>query len=220
MNMSIERLLYSAPAVLIAMVLHELSHAYTSYRLGDPTPKLTGRLTINPLKHLDLFGSLCLLLLGFGWAKPVQINPRYYKNPKIGTLWVSLAGPGMNFLLAFIGSIGVSLIVKYTGDGITFQSEAGYKAFLYLYRFLYYFMLINIGMGVFNLIPFPPLDGSKVLAAVLPDRAYYTWMRYERYGQFILMILLYTGILSGPLAYLRTQIFYGLQAATNFLLQV
>ena len=118
--MSIERLLYSAPAVLIAMVLHELSHAYTSYRLGDPTPKLTGRLTINPLKHLDLFGSLCLLLLGFGWAKPVQINPRYYKNPKIGTLWVSLAGPGMNFLLAFIGSIGVSLIVKYTGDGITF----------------------------------------------------------------------------------------------------
>ena len=219
--MDIQRLIYSAPAVLIALVLHELSHAYVSYRLGDPTPKYTGRLTLNPLKHLDLFGSLCLLFLGFGWAKPVQINPRYYKNAKLGTVWVSLAGPGMNFVLAFIGSLGISLIMKITGgNSITFQTEAGYKAFLYFYRFLYYFMLINIGLGIFNLIPFPPLDGSKVLAAVLPDKLYYTWMRYERYGQFVLLILLYTGILGTPLAYLRSYVFYGMQAATNFLLQV
>ncbi len=218
--MNIERLLYSAPAVLIAMVLHELSHAYVSYRLGDPTPKQTGRLTLNPLKHLDPIGSICLLVLGFGWAKPVQINPNYYKNPKVGTLWVSLAGPGMNFLLAFIGSLGVSLIYKITGDSISFQTEAGYRAFLYIFRFLYYFMLINIGLGVFNLIPFPPLDGSKVLATILPDRLYYTWMRYERYGQFILMILLYAGLLSTPLAFLRSGVFNGMQAVTNFLLQV
>lgn len=218
--MNIERLLYSAPAVLIAMVLHELSHAYVSYRLGDPTPKQTGRLTLNPLKHLDPIGSICLLVLGFGWAKPVQINPNYYKNPKIGTLWVSLAGPAMNFLLAFIGSLGVSLIYKITGDSISFQTEAGYRAFLYIFRFLYYFMLINIGLGVFNLIPFPPLDGSKVLATILPDRLYYTWMRYERYGQFILMVLLYAGLLSTPLAYLRSGVFNGMQAVTNFLLQV
>ncbi len=218
--MNIERLLYSAPAVLIAMVLHELSHAYVSYRLGDPTPKQTGRLTLNPLKHLDPIGSICLLVLGFGWAKPVQINPNYYKNPKVGTLWVSLAGPGMNFLLAFIGSLGVSLIYKITGDSISFQTEAGYRAFLYIFRFLYYFMLINIGLGVFNLIPFPPLDGSKVLATILPDRLYYTWMRYERYGQFILMVLLYAGLLSTPLAFLRSGVFNGMQAVTNFLLQV
>ena len=218
--MNIERLLYSAPAVLIAMVLHELSHAYVSYRLGDPTPKQTGRLTLNPLKHLDPIGSICLLVLGFGWAKPVQINPNYYKNPKVGTLWVSLAGPGMNFLLAFIGSLGVSLIYKITGDSISFQTEAGYRAFLYVFRFLYYFMLINIGLGVFNLIPFPPLDGSKVLATILPDRLYYTWMRYERYGQFILMVLLYAGLLSTPLAFLRSGVFNGMQAVTNFLLQV
>lgn len=218
--MNIERLLYSAPAVLIAMVLHELSHAYVSYRLGDPTPKQTGRLTLNPLKHLDPIGSICLLVLGFGWAKPVQINPNYYKNPKVGTLWVSLAGPGMNFLLAFIGSLGVSLIYKITGDSISFQTEAGYRAFLYIFRFLYYFMLINIGLGVFNLIPFPPLDGSKVLATILPDRLYYTWMRYERYGQFILMVLLYAGVLSTPLAFLRSGVFNGMQAVTNFLLQV
>ena len=218
--MNIERLLYSAPAVLIAMVLHELSHAYVSYRLGDPTPKQTGRLTLNPLKHLDPIGSICLLVLGFGWAKPVQINPNYYKNPKVGTLWVSLAGPGMNFLLAFIGSLGVSLIYKITGDSISFQTEAGYRAFLYIFRFLYYFMLINIGLGVFNLIPFPPLDGSKVLATILPDRLYYTWMRYERYGQFILIVLLYAGLLSTPLAFLRSGVFNGMQAVTNFLLQV
>ena len=220
MNMTLERLLYSAPAILIAMVLHELSHGYVSYRLGDPTPKQTGRLTLNPLKHLDLFGSLCLLFVGFGWAKPVQINPRYYKNPKQGTVLVSLAGPLMNFLLAFIGSFFISMIVRIVGESIPFETRFGYQAFTYLWEFLYYFMLLNIGLGVFNLIPFPPLDGSKILLAVLPDRLYFKWMKYERYGQLILMALLYFGFLNTPLHFLRTAVYNGMQTVTNLIFGV
>ena len=220
MNMTLERLLYSAPAILIAMVLHELAHGLVSDRLGDPTPRQTDRLSLNPLKHLDLFGSLCLLFVGFGWAKPVQINPRYYKNPKMGTVLVSLAGPAMNFLLALIGSFFISLIVKIVGESITFETRFGYQAFTYLWEFLYYFMLLNIGLGVFNLIPFPPLDGSKILLAVLPERLYFTWLKYERYGQLILMALLYFGLLNTPLGFLRGVVFNGMQSLTNFILQV
>ena len=218
--MTLERLIYSVPAILIAMVLHELSHAWVSYRLGDPTPKQTGRLTLNPLKHLDPLGSLLLLFAGFGWAKPVQINPYYYKNRKMGTVLVSLAGPCMNFILALIGSLIISIIYRIVGERITFETEAGYKAFIYVWRFLYYFMMLNIGLGVFNLIPFPPLDGSKVLASVLPDPLYSKWMRYERYGQFVLILVLYLGLLNTPLSFLRSQVFNGFRIFTDWIVGV
>ncbi len=215
--MSLERLIYSVPAILIAIVLHELSHAYVSYRLGDPTPKQTGRLSLNPIRHLDPLGSLMLLFVGFGWAKPVQINPNYYKNRKAGTVLVSLAGPFANFILALIGSLLISLVRRLVGDSITFETKAGYQAFVYLLQFLYYFMMLNIGLGVFNLIPFPPLDGSKVLASVLPEPAYSYWMRYERYGQFILMVILYVGLLNKPLSILRNGVYVVMQTITNAL---
>lgn len=218
--MTLERLLYSIPAVIAAICCHELSHGYVSYRLGDPTPRETGRLSLNPLRHLDLFGSLCLLVFGFGWAKPVQVNPKYYKNKKRGMVLVALAGPAANFVLAFVGCLLTSLIFRIVGGGITFQTETGYTAFVYLVRFLYYFTVLNIGLGSFNLIPFPPLDGSKVLLAVLPDTLYFRWMRYERYGQILLMIVLYMGLLDTPLHTMQTGLYTGMRTITDFLMGI
>lgn len=166
-------------SVIIALVLHELAHGFVSYKLGDPTPKMRGRLTLNPLAHLDPFGTLCLLFFHFGWAKPVEINPNYYKNQKVGTALVSLAGPCMNFILAIVGAV----ILRFT---VFLNSEI-------LISFLYTFVSINVGLGAFNLIPFPPLDGSKILAGILPQNLYVTYMRYEQYGMFFLMVLLCLG---------------------------
>lgn len=218
--MTLERLLYSIPAVIIAICCHEVAHGYVSYRLGDPTPKQTGRLTWNPLKHLDLFGSLCLLVFGFGWAKPVQVNPYYYRKQKRGMVMVALAGPVTNFLLAFVGCLIVSLITRFMGESITFETETAYRAFLYVIQFLYYFILLNIGLGSFNLIPFPPLDGSKILAAVLPETIYMKWMRYERYGQILLLAVLYMGLLDTPLSFVQSGIYNGLRMAADFLIGV
>ena len=178
---SIMTLLNTAVSVLIALVMHELAHAYVSHRLGDPTPKAQGRLTLNPAAHLDLFGTICLFFFGFGWAKPVSINYNYYKNVKQGTTMVSLAGPFMNFILAIIAGVCLKLVMP-----------TGHVGFIHFFTTL---MSINVGLGVFNLIPFPPLDGSKVVAAILPDHLYDKWMMVEQYGMFILMFLLFTGIL-------------------------
>lgn len=219
-QLTLERLIYCLPVVIIATCLHELSHGYVSYRLGDPTPQRTGRLTLNPLKHLDPIGSLCLLCFGFGWANPVRVNPGYYKNPKKGMVLTALAGPATNFLLALIGSFGISLMVRIVGAELTFETELGYKTFIYIYKFFMYFMLLNIGLGSFNLIPFPPLDGSKVLAAVLPDRLYFQWMKYERYGQLVLMVLLYVGVFSKPLSFIQTNIYSAMQTFTNLIMGV
>ena len=171
-----------AICVLIALVLHELAHSYVSYRLGDPTPKLQGRLTLNPMAHIDPIGFLCLFVFGFGWAKPVGIDYRYYKNKKLGTALVSLAGPFMNFIIAFLAI----LILKFCL--ILNISQ--------LANFLGTLFSINVGLGVFNLIPFPPLDGSKIVASILPSKAYDKWMYLERYGFIILMLLLYFNVLT------------------------
>lgn len=192
----IYELIYTIPAVLIAISMHEFAHGYASYRLGDPTPKEDGRLSLNPLAHLDLVGTLCLLVFHFGWAKPVQVNPYYYKDRKNGMLMVALAGPVMNFSLAFISLFFMGMIIKITGGyGGTFVH--------YVYTFLNFLYIINIGLGVFNLIPVPPLDGSKVLGAILPEDKYFGYMRYEKYGTIILMALLYTGVLNTPLGAVR-----------------
>lgn len=178
MNVVMEYVLIGL-SILIALVFHELAHGYISHKLGDPTPSRDGRLTLNPMAHLDLFGTICMVVFHFGWAKPVQINSQYYKNRKLGTVLVSLAGPCMNFILALIGTILIALLPE------TIFS-----------LFLYYFVSINTSLGVFNLIPIPPLDGSKVLGAVLPEEIYFGYMRYEQYGMFLLMILLMTGVLT------------------------
>lgn len=173
--------LYIIPAALIAIICHELAHGLISYMLGDPTPKEQGRLSLNPKKHLDIMGTLCLIFLGFGWAKPVQVNPRYYKNPKWGMALVALGGPLINFVLAFLSGFIVVIISYYAPYIMIFDI---------LYIFFWYLMVINVGLGLFNLIPIPPLDGSKIIGAILPDNAYNQYMKYQRYGMFFIIGLL------------------------------
>lgn len=196
-------LLYELPALLLALSAHEFAHGYASYLLGDPTPKYEGRLSLNPMRHLDLIGTLSLLIFHFGWAKPVSIDARYYDNKKSGMLTVAMAGPFMNFLLAFI-SIFFSCLLQI----FLYKGAIGYTFLIKtLDLFLSYSIIYNLGLGTFNLLPVPPLDGSKILGAILPERTYFSLMRYERYGMLILMTLLYVGVLDTPLAFFRNAVY-------------
>lgn len=203
MNGLVEQLIYSVPAVLIAICLHEYAHGWVSYLCGDPTPKRGGRLSLNPLHHLDPVGTLCLIFFHFGWAKPVMVNPNYYKKRKLGMVLVAIAGPLTNFIVAFLSMLGMGIILKQTGG------YAG-DVTVYIFTFLNYLAIINIGLGSFNLIPFPPLDGSKIVGALLPEDKYFGFMRYERYGQGILMLLLVTNILDKPLDFIHSGITNGI----------
>lgn len=189
-------LIYIVPAALIAIVMHEFSHGLVSHFLGDPTPNQKGRLSLNPLKHLDPVGTLCLIFFRFGWAKPVMVDPRYYKNKKLGMVLVALAGAFMNFLIAFFSVFILGVLVK---TGVDYNNGVN----SYIFDFVNYLAIINIGLGVFNLIPFPPLDGSKVLGAILPERIYFKIMEYEKYGIIILLILLSLNLLTKPLIYMQ-----------------
>lgn len=207
-------LLYSAPATILTMTLHEFAHSYVSYRLGDNTPKATGRLTLNPLKHIDPLGALCLALFHFGWAKPVQVNPQAYKNPKKGMALTALAGPLMNFLITFVAMFGMGILAKmgnYSSSGIIGN---------YLYILFYYIAVLSTGLGIFNLIPFPPLDGSKVLGAILPEKIYFGYMKYERYGMLVLFILLYSNLLDMPLNWLNETITNGMFFIVRMILRL
>ncbi|NLZ38810.1 MAG: site-2 protease family protein [Firmicutes bacterium] len=176
-------LLFRVPALLLALTFHELAHGYVAYRLGDPTAKLQGRLTLNPLKHIDPLGLLALWLVGFGWAKPVPVNPLYFRGDRRrGLLLVSLAGPLANFLLAFITAL-LLMVFPSLRTGI----------FLPFMRLLF---IYNIFFGVFNLLPIPPLDGSKVLQYFLPPSTAYQYSQLEQYGPLILMLLVFTRTLS------------------------
>ena len=176
------------PMVLIALMFHELAHGFVSIKLGDPTPKYQGRMTLNPLAHLDPVGALLMVLTGFGWAKPVQINPRYYKNPKKGMALTALAGPLTNFLLAviamFIHGVIIVICVK-TGNDINSIDTIGYILSL--------FIQLNLCFMVFNFIPIPPLDGSRILGLFLSNRAYFKLQEYERYSFIILIALSVSG---------------------------
>lgn len=204
MNTTISNLLYTIPAVLIAIVLHEWAHGFISYKLGDPSPKAEGRLSLNPLKHLDPVGTLCLLFFRFGWAKPVQVNPNYYKDRKMGMMWTALAGPIMNFIISFMTILIVIIILKLFPNFIL--TDLGY----YVYNVLLVTSFLSISLGVFNLIPIPPLDGSKILFAILPEDMYFAYMKYERYGMILLVILLYSGVFSMILSPLTTGIYNGM----------
>lgn len=173
------------PGILIAIVLHELAHGYAAYLLGDPTAKERGRLTLNPIAHIDILGFLMLIFAGFGWAKPVPINPRYFKNRKLGTVLVSLAGPFTNFLIAITTVIVSTILIRH--NLLTNQIVV---------KIIFYIILYNIVLGVFNLLPFPPLDGSKVLASLLPTKYEIMFYKYERYLYSILLILLITDSIS------------------------
>ncbi len=174
-------LLYRVPALLIALTVHEYAHALMADSMGDHTPKSMGRLTLNPLAHLDVIGTLMLITVGFGWAKPVAINPSNFKNHKEGLMKVSFAGPGANFFLSFMASFLIAGMGKFG-----FLTEG-------IYTFLIWTQLYNVWFAFFNLIPIPPLDGSKILLSVLPPRQAYEYLKLEPYSMYILIALLLTG---------------------------
>ncbi len=197
MNFSLDYLismLFTIPALLIAFPVHELSHALTAYALGDKTAKNMGRLSLNPFKHLDLLGTICLIFFRFGWAKPVPINPYNFKHPKAGMSLTALAGPLSNFILAFI-----SLLLE-GGYNVALYSALPSSVSYIVINLLYASAFINISLGIFNLIPIPPLDGQKIIGFLLPDSLDDFFNRYGMYFQLILMILIFTSILTTPLS--------------------
>lgn len=185
-------LLEQIAAVLLCLTVHETCHGLAAYCLGDPTAKREHRLSLNPLRHIDPLGALMMLLAGFGWAKPVPVDSRYFKHPKTGMALTALAGPVSNLAMAYISLVLRNFLILY-------YLNSGSAFLLQLIDFLALFVLLNVGLGVFNLIPFPPLDGSKVVEGLFPDRLYFTVMRYERWGMFVLLAVLWFGWLDGPL---------------------
>lgn len=171
--------LYKLPALLIAITIHEYSHGLTAYKLGDPTPKHAGRLTLNPLAHLDPVGAFMLFIFRFGWAKPVPINPLYFSNRKIGIFLVSIAGPLSNLLISILSII----ILRFITPGSVI-----YNLLILIYWF-------NLSLCIFNLIPLSPLDGSHILYSLLPQKYYLYLQQFDQIGQIILFILLITGVI-------------------------
>ncbi len=190
-------LIYILPSIVICLSVHEFAHAFIAYQMGDESQRFRGRMSLNPLKHLDLVGTLCLIFAGFGWAKPVQIDTSYFKNPKNAMMWSALAGPLSNFVLAFIALFMYWFLLKIRVYPTNMLIE-------YLYTLLTYIALISAGLGIFNLIPLPPLDGSKVLLGILDDETYFKIMQYEKYLALILMVLLISGSFDGILTTLRS----------------
>lgn len=177
---NLNQILISVPAILIALTIHEFSHGYVAHYLGDPTPKRQGRLTLNPLPHLDPLGTLLLLVAHFGWAKPVQVNPFYFRGDRQrGMLLVALAGPGSNLIVALLSGILYNLFVQS----------------VILAMFFLTLLSINVYLAIFNLLPVPPLDGSKILAGLLPRRMHGYIHQLEIYGPFILLLLIFTNVI-------------------------
>lgn len=189
-------LLVTAAAAVLCICLHETCHGLAALAMGDPTAKRMGRLSLNPLKHIDLMGLVMLVVAKFGWAKPVPIDPRYFRHPKLGMAITALAGPLSNVFLSALAAAGYTVSMFYA---IEFE-----LAFLeILADFFYVVFYLSAGLAVFNLLPVPPLDGSKVLFSLLPEKAYWVLLRYERYGMLVMMVLLLTGVLDVPLNILR-----------------
>lgn len=184
-NLNLLDIVAGIPGLIIAMVIHEYAHARTADALGDPTPCMMGRLTLNPVAHIDPIGLIMLFLVRFGWAKPVIIDARHFKNPRRDDILVSLAGPAANLVTAFL-----TLVVLLVYHQVAGRPSVG------MYQVLQLIIIYNINFAIFNLIPLPPLDGSHVLAQLLPGRLAYEYVRLERYSFLILIVLIMTPVLS------------------------
>lgn len=210
----IVQLLLCLPIIFLSLSLHETAHGFIAYKLGDPTARNLGRLTLNPLKHLDPIGFACMILAGFGWAKPVPINTRNFKKPRRDIALSSVAGPASNLILAFVFVI----ILRFTAEPLLTNAVhaelAGNAAIAdmwwYLYVFIYLAAQMNVTLAVFNLLPIPPLDGSKILFMFLPPKIYFKIAPYERYISLIFTVLLVTGIVSPVLGTITDYIMQGM----------
>lgn len=186
--------------VFCTLPVHEYAHALVADKLGDKTARLSGRLTLNPMAHIDILGAIMILFVGFGYAKPVPVNPRNFKNPKKGMALTALAGPFSNILMAVVFMF-LSNVLSLFGNSLFVQA---------FYVFFSFAASINIGLAVFNLIPIPPLDGSRVLELLIPDKYYYKFAQYERYIVIVIFGLIIFGVLDAPLAFLQNHLYSAL----------
>ena len=196
-------------ASLLCITFHETCHGYAAYLLGDNTAKRMGRLSLNPLKHVDPLGLIVMAVAHFGWAKPVPVDMRNFKNPKTGMAITAFAGPLSNVVLAYVAMLFYAALYAV-------YAVYGYAWLTYLLTFLYFVQLISAGLAVFNIFPIPPLDGSKVLFSFLPDAWYGKLMKYERFGMILLAVLLFTNTLDAPLEHLRNGLTDFLQSFANW----
>lgn len=204
--------------ILLITPLHECAHAYTAHKLGDDTARERGRLTLDPIAHIDIMGAGLLFFFGFGWAKPVPVDPRNFKDRRLGMMLTAIAGPLSNLIAAFLGIIayrliGASQFIDYASGYILRDGETMY----YVAWMLYVFVVINLNLCLFNLVPVPPLDGSRVLGYFLPPRAELWLMRNQRVFYGIMMLLMITGILSLPLSFLNHWIMQGMLVVTKWI---
>lgn len=196
-NFELERLIFylvRGAAALLCIVLHEMSHAAAALALGDPTARERERISFNPIHHIDPLGLLLMITVGFGWARPVPVDMNHFRSPRLGMALTALAGPASNFLLAIVTLGGASALyhlVSMTGPALELLN--------WVFTFLLYTTVLSVGLGLFNLIPIPPLDGSKVLFSALPEESYRTLLRYERYLTIVLFALVFLGVLDTPL---------------------
>ncbi len=191
---AVASLLLCLPIVILALSVHETAHGLVANKLGDPTAKNMGRLTLNPLKHLDPIGFLCMVAFGFGWAKPVPVNSRYFKKPRCDMMLTAIAGPASNLILALIFTALLKIFSLVT-PLISITSQLTFNILMFVNILISLGVQLNITLAVFNLIPVPPLDGSKILYMFLPPKAYYKILQYERYIYIALLVLLALGVL-------------------------
>lgn len=204
-------LLLTLPCVLIALTFHEAAHAFVAYKCGDPTARALGRLTLNPIKHLDPLGTLAMFLFGYGWAKPVPINSRYFKNPKKGMALTALAGPCMNLILGFIGAVIHAILYRVSlrvGSPLVLEVAI---------LFFWVFTELNVVYAVFNMLPVPPFDGSRAFLIFLPTKAYFGIMKYEKIIMIVVLVGFATGLLWSPVEWIAGALMNGINALVGLI---